>query len=257
MGGGMPKKQKHEFAIYVDQLSYLVSSIAPGDVLTLEGENLYQRMVQVLRMRANDACLLFDRSIHVRFVLQEPKEKTRVSGVVHTKQPNTVLHPKITFLLPLLKRDDCDAAVYSLAEMGVNDIRMILTQKVQRSWGGEREFARLQRVMIAAAEQSKNFAFPTLYPPISLQESLKTNDATRIYFDPAGQPLFETMQLLHRDRPEQLVLMVGPEGDLDNAEKEALKKAKFIFCALTPTILRAAQAAAICDGIVRSVLTSL
>ena len=48
------------------------------------------------------------------------------------------------------------------------------------------------------------------------------------------------------------MLLIGPEGDLALQEKE-LVAGKMQFCALTPTILRASQAAALSIGIVRSV----
>ena len=248
----MPE-QKHEFAIFVDQLSYLVSSVEPGGTLTLEGEKLHQRLVRVLRLRSGDAVILFDRACHVRFILQEHQGKTRMRGVIHTKKANIILHPSITFLLPLLKRDDCNAALYSLTEIGVNEVRLVTTQKVRRAWGGEGEFIRLRRVMVAAAEQSKNFAFPELYSPTSLSIALQEIAGICIYFDPSGKPLFEIVSSLVGQSPEYVTLMVGPEGDLVAPEKKIIKEAGFIFCALTPTILRATQATAVGAGIVRSI----
>jgi RsmE family RNA methyltransferase len=50
------------------------------------------------------------------------------------------------------------------------------------------------------------------------------------------------------------VLFVGPEGDLTDQEKVLLKQNGFIFCALTPTILRACEAIALGAGVVRSIL---
>lgn len=248
----MPE-QKHEFAIFVDQLSYLISSVEPGDILTLEGEKLHQRLVHVLRLRSGDAVILFDHTCHVRFILQEQQGKMRIRGVMHTKKANAILHPSITFLLPLLKRDDCSAALYSLTEIGVNEVRLVTTQKVQRAWGGGGEFTRLQRVMVAAAEQSKNFAFPELYPPVSLSIALQDITGICIYFDPSGKPLLEIMISLVDQSPEHVTLMVGPEGDLVASEKKIIKNAGFILCALTPTVLRATQATAVGAGVARSI----
>ena len=62
------------------------------------------------------------------------------------KKYNTILQPHITVLLPLLKRDDLDTVLYSLVEMGVNTIQLMITKKVQRKWGKEKEYDRLQRV---------------------------------------------------------------------------------------------------------------
>lgn len=252
----MHDSPKHEFAIYIDQLSQFVRSIAPGGMLILEGDVIYHRMIRVLRLSFGDTCILFDQEVHVRFVLEELQNKRRIHGIVHSKQPNTVLFPTITVLLPLLKRDDCDAALYTLTELGVNEIRLVKTQKVRRTLGGESEFDRLRRVMISASEQSKNFAFPNLYRPVSLKTAIKTGAKKNIYFDTAGEPLVDLVRILDQDCPEHVALMVGPEGDLLQSEKDVLKKAGFMFYALTPTILRSVHAAALAAGVVRSILST-
>ncbi len=48
--------------------------------------------------------------------------------------------------------------------------------------------------------------------------------------------------------------MIGPEADLTATEKKQLKDLGVAFCALTPTILRACQAAALSGAIFRSIL---
>ena len=51
-----------------------------------------------------------------------------------------------------------------------------------------------------------------------------------------------------------IVLMVGPEGDLMGDEKAYLNGNGFVFCQLTPTILRAQQAVTVSVGALRSLL---
>ena len=48
--------------------------------------------------------------------------------------------------------------------------------------------------------------------------------------------------------------MIGPEADLSTEEKNLLLKEYFSFVKLTPTVLRAYQAAGIALGIFRSLL---
>ncbi len=99
----------------------------------LEDDKLFRRLTRVLRLRPDDAVLLFDKEIHARFVIQELQGKTRIKGVVESKLPNTVLYPTITAWLPLLKHDDCDAALYALTELGINTVRLVTTENVQRA----------------------------------------------------------------------------------------------------------------------------
>ncbi len=107
---------------------------------------------------------------------------------------------------------------------------------------------------IAAAEQSKNFAFPELYAPIGLEQALEQfcTSAFCIVADPEGHPARDVLKDLDDATCEQIVLTVGPEAAYCNDELAVLKKHTFHFMRLTPTILRARQAAALLAGIIRS-----
>lgn len=64
------------------------------------------------------------------------------------------------------------------------------------------------------------------------------------------------MTMLECGDISELMLLVGPEGDLSNEEKNAVHTAGFIMCALTPTILRSVHAAFLGAGIMRSVMSA-
>jgi len=250
------ENQKHIFSFYVDRLSFLLSSVKIGDLTILKDKNVCRRIMHVLRLHLGDMCVLFDSTINAHFLIQKLGDKQGIYGIIKQKKYNKILQPHITSLLPLLKRNDIDTALYSLVEMGVNSVQLMITQKVQREWGKEKEAKRLQRIIIAAAEQSKNFNIPLLHPPQSFEQVIAatTQSTVKIYFDPAGKSLLEIITRVKKISPVSITVMVGPEGDLTNQEKEQLKKSKFLFCALTPTVLRSSQAIALGSGIIRSTL---
>jgi len=250
-------KTTHEFAIYIDQLSSLIASIAPGGQLVIDDKDMYHRITRVLRLRTDEQCVVFDRTIHGSFLIKDFQAKRRVIGQLISKESNQIFSPEIIFMLPLLKREDLDTALYSLVEVGANMVQLVITEKVQRAWRGEKEHARLNRVMIAAAEQSKNFSFPQLQLPISFDQAIQQMNeyASPIVFcDPSGDIPNNVLQTIKEQQPNRLVLMVGPEGDLTVSEKNRLKENEALFCALTPTVLRARQAVALSSGMFRALL---
>lgn len=249
--------EKHEFALFVESLSSLVRSINPGQQFIITDESLFHRMMTVLRLRVGDTCVVFDSTMHALCAIGGFVGKKHVHMVVQTKNVTTSLRPNITFLLPLLKRDDYENALYALAEVGVNTIQLVSTKKTQGSWSGQRDKDRTMRILVAAAEQSKNYAIPEVKAPVPLDVVLGTmsnKKERKIFFDPAGQAFFTVMSLLAHHKPEHVVLLIGPEGDLTVEEKKMAQQSGFIFCALTPTVIRAAQAAALGAGFVRSLL---
>lgn len=246
--------QKHEFAVYVSDLSSRLSS----ETFLLHDVEIVMRISSVLRLQPGETVLLFDHAMHARCKVRSLSKKALEFELLE-KQNNISLTPHITCLLPLLKRDDLETALYYAVELGASVVQLVMTEKVQRAWGGAKEFERLQRIMIAAAEQSKNFALPVLHAPIELEKALQVDKqqyaklkAAKLFFDFNGKSALSVMQEFSAQKPEEIILLVGPEGDLTGAEKQLVVHHKFITCTLTPTVLRAVSAFALGLGLVRS-----
>jgi 16S rRNA (uracil1498-N3)-methyltransferase len=249
-------KNKHEFALYQDSLTILLKKNKVGSQLILTDQDIMHRITRVLRLQEGEQLVLFDRHQNALVELGATNGKKELITHVIAINPNKPLEPHITFFLPLLKREACDSALYSLVETGINVIQLVITEKTQRTLTPH-ELSRAERTIISAAEQSKNFNVPTLLPPISFVQCvqlLQKESGLKIFFDPEGVPLIDQINRAREKKPDTLSLMIGPEGDLTPAEKKQLQEASVTLCALTPTILRACQAAALSGAIFRSIL---
>ena len=248
---------KHEFALYIPELGSVLKS-GLTNAFTLHNAEVATRIGSVLRLQPGESCILFDRTLHARCTLVAVQKKG-VEFKLLEKNKNSVVQPKISCLLPLLKRDDLEAALYASVELGATDVQLVITEKVQRAWGGTKEFERLRRIMIAAAEQSKNFALPELYEPQPLPKVVAAlaADSTKLFFDLGGQPAFTVMHNLVQQKPAALAMLVGPEGDLTVQEKALLAEHQFVVSELTPTVLRAVSAYTLGLGMLRSCLKDI
>lgn len=249
-------QERHEFAVYYPELSTQIKQVADGQLFTVTDQTIIGRITHVLRLRIGEQVIFFDDHYSVHCSIHAASKK-ELQCTLLARHPHQRLKPEITFILPLLKKDDFETALYSLVELGATTIQLVTTEKTQRSWGGDKELDRCHRVMIAAAEQSKNFAIPTLNAPIALKSYMPTISSTtcpKIYFDPQGVLAAQLMTVLGSKKSSYCILMVGPEGDLTTAEKEMLKAQVFEFCQLTPTVLRSVQAVALGLGMIRSVV---
>jgi len=254
----MRNKEKHEFALYVASLSDSVQNLLAQDLI-LTDETLVHRMMQVLRLQPGQECILFDQTMHIYCIIKSFVQKKQVICTIKYKEINCILSPKITFLLPVLKKEALETALYSLTEIGVTEIQLVLTQKTHHAFFNQKDMDRLQRIIIAAAEQSKNFAYPLLKAPVHLTTILDAYVTTnaKIFFDIKGESSTSVIYRLHIDKPSDIVLLVGPEGDLKNEEKELIISKNFTVCTLTPTVLRSVQAVALSAGLIRSLLVSI
>ena len=246
------RDREHEFALYVHQLSTAVGY--QSDVLCINDVALIHRIVHVLRLQKEDALVLFDQHMHVKASIQSVSKKAIVC-TLGTAVHNKVIAPHITVWLPLLKREAFEEAIYALVELGVNEVQLIHTAKEQRHWAGPKEMQRIHNIMVAAAEQSKNFAMTVLREPCQLSALFPLDKSIQgLFFDVEGQVLLDVALRMRQEKKEKYIVCVGPEGDLLDTEKFQLQKALFVFTRLTPTILRAQQAVAVGVGAVRSLL---
>lgn len=244
---------EHQFAFYYPRTTpEIVDAAHTQKVYQLDDKMLCTRISSIVRLGQGESFILFDAMHHVECTIVTLDKKISIS--CSNAHKNIQHEPHITFLLPVLKREAFEEAIYSLTEIGVNIIQPILTAKMQRQLLFDKEKERISRIIWSAAEQSKNFAFPTINPPLPFNNisSLDQSNNCSLFFDPEGKPLIG--QIDSFDKYEKFTLMIGPEGDLTTQEKDTLKQLGFTFCALTPTILRAQQAAALSAGILRSLV---
>lgn len=240
----MLKDNKHEFALFYPDLSLQKHQ----HELAIVDKNFIQRVTSVLRLKEGDQVVLFDRQIHAQAVLGTCTRK-KCLVVIKQWSVNTELKPNIVVLLPVLKRDALESAIYSSVALGASTIQLIATEKT-RKWQGEKELERSNRIIVAAAEQSKHFIFPDIKEPIDLISALELykDSSNKLFADPEGVPCLKA--LAEMDAKKEFLLFVGPEGDLTSAEKKILEN-QFVFCKLTPTILKSEHAIALLLGTIR------
>lgn len=249
-------QKRHEFALFYPLLTSHIKNITNDQLITITDPTITGRITSILRLRPGEEIIFFDAHISAHCSLYAVGKK-EIQCVMLKKYLHQKLKPSITFILPLLKKDDFETALYSLVELGANTIQLVTTEKTQRSWGTDKEYDRCQRIMIAAAEQSKNFSLPELLSPIPLKTyvaGLKTQKGLKIYFDPHGNAAFTILKGIDLKKPDLCTLMVGPEGDLTADEKSLLQNQGFEFCQLTPTVLRSISAISIGLGMVRTLI---
>lgn len=233
------KEQKHEFAVFSKQ-----ELVVKDKKIILADSVMVHRISNVLRLKVGEQIIAFDDQQAYTLELQDISKKNIITVVKNT-QKIEFLRPSITVALPLLKLENLEQAVYNAVELGATEIQLLSTAKSYHIKQAVLE-KRLPALLQAAAELSKNFAIPKLTPPRTLESFLDScrqdTNTTLVFFDPEGKSLSSCLQQLSVKSTNSFFLLVGPEGDLTMAEKEKVQKAGAIFCALTPTVLRAFQA---------------
>ena len=246
------RDQKHSFAIYYAELD--VNFIGQTKLVVTNLE-IVHRVGKVLRLEIGDEVILFSNNFFVTGLIGLIDKKILIlDQTVWTKSAH--LLPKIVVSIGLLKKENFENALYSCVELGANCISPVIFAK---STPQKLNQERIEKILISAAEQSKNFNLPEYQEQVlfinfltKIKNDLKT---IYIYCDISGQEMFDVVTQLKKQACNKIVLIIGPEGDLTFLEKQQLlAQPNVIFMRLTPTILRSFQAVTVALGALRSLL---
>jgi len=256
----MHANSKHTFSFFTQTVLHNHLAFIPGGSFTLADEDLWRRMFTVLRLEKDDECIIFDGTTAVQIALTEEKSKKNIirGSVIKAYAPSPIT-PPIHLYQGLLRRDAFDAVVYTAAQMGITTVTPILSKKIQRQWGDDRELTRIDKVIIAACEQAKQFISPVVNEPkefVELTNLITQVQGYWICLDPSGQSFVDLVQAVTQQPTGPFHVIIGPEGGFTAEEEKLLKDAGVNMFALTPTILRSIDAAVLVLGTLRSIIST-
>jgi 16S rRNA (uracil1498-N3)-methyltransferase len=201
--------------------------------------------MRVLRLRPGDAVTLFDGRGGEHAGRVEEFRKGAVIVEVGDRSATAVESPlSLTLAQGVSRGERMDWVVQKATELGVSRIIPVMTErsvvKLEAQQAGRKRL-HWQGIAIAACEQSGRDRVPAIDTPLGLPEFLGGIDtrATRVLLSPAG-----TLRITDLQRPDGgIVVLIGPEGGLAEAEQRAALAAGFVGVRLGPRVLRTETAA--------------
>ncbi|WP_036728557.1 RsmE family RNA methyltransferase [Peptoniphilus mikwangii] len=152
---------------------------------------------------------------------------------------------KLILLQGILKGDKMDQALKSSVEVGVCEIYPLNTKRVvaQIDHKEYKKVQRWQRVVEAAAKQSKRDYIPRVNTPIDLEgiEEILENRELIVPYENEDDDRLVDIKLENKN----VILVIGPEGGFEETEIDYLKSLGAKIVSLGNRILRA-ETAAVC-----------
>lgn len=248
------RDQKHSFALYYHELA---ANLERNKQIIITTQELVHRVFKILRLQVGDKLTLFNDKINLVSQIGLVDKKNLVLTDLTWHKP-VALKPQITIALGVLKKENFEQALYSCVELGASNILPIVFAK---SIPQKLNFERIEKILISAAEQSKNFGIPVWHEPILFTEFLSkiksspvNSKIIYIYCDINGTPMLPIVSQLSMQVYDEIVLIIGPEGDLTTNEQTQLLSNQVLSMQLTPTVLRSFQAVTVALGALRSLL---
>jgi 16S rRNA (uracil1498-N3)-methyltransferase len=162
--------------------------------------------------------------------------------------------PLLTVVQAIPKGDRGELAVEEMTEIGVDRIMPWAAARCVPVWRGERgarSLARWRATAREAAKQSRRAWIPEVTEPVSAADvaQVMTKAACVIVLEPGAA---QSLGQLRPPESGDLVVIVGPEGGITDAENAAFRAAGAKSRSLGPTVLRTSTAGTVAAAVLLS-----
>src|SRR2546421_2982850 len=223
--------------------------------LTLRGTEAHHAR-DVLRMKSGSRLVVFNgrgREVTAE-VIDVTRGEVRLRKLHETETPP--LRCRITLGQAIPKGKNMDLIVQKAVEIGAAQIAPLISERTivdldQKEVEQKRE--KWQQIAIEAAKQCGQNWLPQINVPRKLKDFFAQPGNFDLRLIGSLQPdavhlkkILSDYVDLHRDRPKNILMMVGPEGDFTPAELALAKTHGCLPITLGPIILRVETAAIYC-----------
>jgi 16S rRNA (uracil1498-N3)-methyltransferase len=213
-----------------------------GETITIAGP-LARHLCESLRVKPGEMIWLGEDGgprYHARLTADRDRLTARI---VSTSSPPQAHSPRITLGLALVKGNRMDWAVQKAAELGVARLVPLITARsIVRPKSGrtDHKSGRWQSIALEAAQQSMRWGVPVVAAPVSFDawcgDTTLGTCRWLLWEDPRGTPFRD--RLRGKPRPDQVTLVIGPEGGFTADEIALAGQRGFETVSLGSRILR-------------------
>lgn len=235
-------------------LFYVEALPGVGDVVVVDGEEGHHA-ANVRRIRPGEELDLSDGAGTLAHCVVEETAKGRLTARVVAVRVVPLPAPRVTVVQALPKSERSELAVELATEAGADEIVAWQAARCVARWEGTARVGkglhRWRSVARSAARQSRRARVPTVAAAMSTLEVAELIGGVTasgghglVLHESASEPLAGVPL---RDATA-LVLVVGPEGGIDDSEVADLRAAGARAVRLGPTVLHTSTAAAVALG---------
>jgi 16S rRNA (uracil1498-N3)-methyltransferase len=236
---------------------FLLDPLPAAGTARLEGPE-GRHAATVKRLRPGEAVLLSDGRGGLAHAVVDAAGRDTVDLTITGRADTAAPAPRVLLAQALVKGDRGELAVESATEAGVDGILPWRAARCVARWEegprGEKALARWRSTVREAAKQARRPWLPVVEEPVTtaaLARRVEAVDLAVVLHEGASERLADVPLPPRGD----LLLVVGPEGGITDAEIDTLVAAGARPVRLGPEVLRASTAAAVALGAL-GVLTS-
>ncbi len=217
---------------------YVDFALSPDSVVELPDDVV--RHLNVLRVKNTEEIVLFNGNGKAYPALPEVLEKRRANvRIVREEATDNESPLNITLVQAVSAAERMDFTLQKSVELGVAEIRPVISERCVVRLSGERAEKRVERwqeIVVSACEQSGRNIVPKVLPLTTYAQSLQQlpQETTKLLMS------LNRAQKLSDVQPQsgKVVFMVGPEGGWTEKEEQQAFDAGFQSVTLGKRVLR-------------------
>jgi 16S rRNA (uracil1498-N3)-methyltransferase len=233
---------------------FYADSVPPvGEIAVVDGDEGFHAAT-VRRIRPGEALVISDGAGALADCVVESAEKRTLTARVTVRRTAVRPAPPVTVAQAIPKSERAELAVELATEAGADGFLAWQADRCVARWDGDRADKGLRRwraVARSAARQSRRPWIPDVEGPLSTTE-LARRVGEQVAAGGLVLALHESAERPLADLPvaqaPSVMLVIGPEGGISDAELDRLAAAGATAVRLGPTVLRTSTAAAVALG---------
>lgn len=195
---------------------------------------------RVLRAGVDDTVIIFNgEGGEYQGTIEEISKKTVTVTLHHFHSQDNESSLQLYLAQGISRGEKMDFTIQKAVELGVKKIFPLITERCNVKLDEERAAKRLQHwssVIISACEQSGRNLVPEIAVPQTLQHFLSNTRADhRFVLAPGSQGKLSELSI---KKTSSVILLIGPEGGLTEAEIALAEQNNYSLLTLGPRILR-------------------
>ena len=207
------------------------SALITSESVTINGA-LAQRLGRVMRVRPGDELQLIESSTNqlLQAVVDRVTRDQVICEIVSTAPLAPRTTPSLVLWPALIRPQRFDWMLEKVTELGVDEVRPVITERTIARGAVEQRLGRWRRVVVEASEQCRRDYVPLVTAPSSLAELLsRTRGEGRLRMvASAVEPDRRIVAVLQRrleaaSSLDEVHLLVGPEGGLTPEESARVR----------------------------------
>jgi 16S rRNA (uracil1498-N3)-methyltransferase len=215
-----------------------------NDTLQLYNEDLISQICRVFRSKVGDKFIFIHEQKEYEGQLLEINKKNLKFSIFEIESESKELSSKLKLYFPLLKSaDKIEFILQKCTEIGVVEFNPIITARTERDILPK--VARLNKIIVEAAEQSGRSYIPVLNDPINFKNIELASDSSVLILDPRAKE-----SILKIELKDEVNILIGPEGGFNKEEVDLITQNGAKSCSIGSLIYRAETACVVAAGII-------